>query len=791
MTSNATSIRVAVLVILCFQTSVFTLSVRYSRGILKETYSNYEVLLVGEVIKILFSAYMIDGLEKKTGLLRHLLFVISKSHKMVVLAMIYGLMNILYFVSLRNIGAGLFAILSQCKILTTALFSVILLSRSYSTTRWATLVALLVGVVLFSEPIISSQKQPHHVIGPDRQLKQTPEPVSQQTTAALMGNPVLGMAAVLTQMFLSGYSCIYFEKVIKSDPLQLNIWERNFQLAMASIPVYMAFIASQHYQRQVTLSPDEQEPYHFGRGWSSVTLFVTLLEASGGLLVALSIKYGDAVLKTLATTGSIVITALVDHVVLQGPLTSSMIVAGAQVILAIVMYTFDAPQQKDDAEQQKIPLLARWLPKATGRRIFLLTVLPILALPLRSVDSAMQRRQSQQLQGSVAAPVVEFTDHTHDNDATASGGTGGGDITIDVVSVGSKHRMEYQVVQKETWASPEYVRHYFGITEDDDLDKTCWGKYESIQRIREHVSMCRDLHQNGGPFLRMHQYMPATWVARKPNPTGWFCAQARPGVGLAKARRMYETAGSDSLPDFLVLVDDDSYIDLPQLRSQMFSDLNSSLRRVWATCLTIAGSRDRKNLYRVGHFGGGGIIISKGTLKQRMMAPIFCADGADEKGSGWNKHVCNQLERNLLGEKHLFTEGMTIFHLIEAFYSQDPNCFLSDWPLGFFVDYYSLADPWDDFPLESSHNVRMRPLVANSVKHFFHNLDPFQKDEQARLANTTGSLCPVTTWEKVKRNTKCPPGVLACHYLSAKEMKELFLSSKHRAFDSTAASFVL
>jgi Nucleotide-sugar transporter len=68
---------------------------------------------------------------------------------------------------------------------------------------------------------------------------------------------------------------------------------------------------------------------------------VTLLGAAGGLLVALSIKYGDAILKTLATTAAIILSSLLDYTFLDGPLTPIMMIAGVQVILSICNYTFD------------------------------------------------------------------------------------------------------------------------------------------------------------------------------------------------------------------------------------------------------------------------------------------------------------------------------------------------------------------------------------------------------------------------------------------------------------------
>jgi len=145
------------------------------------------------------------------------------------------------------------------------------------------------------------------------------------------GNVILGTVAVLTEVSLSGFASIYFEKVIKTDALQLGIWERNFQLALGSFPIYVLFI----------LSEMGGEVGIFG-GWSWIAFFLSLLGAAGGLLVALSIKYGDSILKTLATTGSIILSAYLDHTLLGGPLTAVMCIAGVQVIIAICNYTFDA-----------------------------------------------------------------------------------------------------------------------------------------------------------------------------------------------------------------------------------------------------------------------------------------------------------------------------------------------------------------------------------------------------------------------------------------------------------------
>ena len=271
---------------------------------------------------MIYSAYKITSDlkvgENGGGKLKYL---INRSSKMAVLAMIYGAMNILSFVSLRNISAGMFTIFAQLKILTTATCSSVMLQRSYSMTKWRALISLMMGVLLFSEPIWNNDDNSNLPEG---------------------GNVFLGTMAVLIEVTLSGFASIYFEKVIKTDPEQLGIWERNYQLAFGSIPIYLMFILW-----------DGGGTVGYGGGWSVVAGVLAFLGAAGGMLVALSIKHGDSILKTLATTGAIVLSATLDHFMLGGPLTSIMCIAGVQVIISICNYTFDASPPETPLQVQK------------------------------------------------------------------------------------------------------------------------------------------------------------------------------------------------------------------------------------------------------------------------------------------------------------------------------------------------------------------------------------------------------------------------------------------------------
>ena len=178
--------------------------------------------------------------------------------------------------------------------------------------------SLMMGVVLFSEPVwrdIGSNNESGDAAALDLQASSAPK-----------ARPLFGLFTQSIEVTLSGFASIYFEKVIKVGKKH-SVWERNFQLALASIPVHTAFILY-----------NGGGDAGFGGGWSLTAVFVSLLGAAGGLLVALSIKYGDAILKTLATTGSIVISSVLDHFALGGPLTGFMAIAGGQVVIAICNY---------------------------------------------------------------------------------------------------------------------------------------------------------------------------------------------------------------------------------------------------------------------------------------------------------------------------------------------------------------------------------------------------------------------------------------------------------------------
>lgn len=235
---------------------------------------------------------------------------------MFVLAGIYGAMNILSFVALQYIGAGEFTICAQLKILTTAAFSVMILKTSLTWTKWRALASLVLGCILVASPNFGSH-------GGD--LSES----SSMTTGYMQ---MLGYGAVLTEVMLSGFASIYFEKVVKSTSEVITIWERNFQLGFYSMIIYIS----------IMIYEGGAEGRVAWSNWSFLTFLVALAGAGGGLLVAATLKYADSILKTLAAAGAIVISTILGHVFLDGPLDVSVIIGALATTISILNYTLDS-----------------------------------------------------------------------------------------------------------------------------------------------------------------------------------------------------------------------------------------------------------------------------------------------------------------------------------------------------------------------------------------------------------------------------------------------------------------
>ncbi|KAF8511380.1 nucleotide-sugar transporter-domain-containing protein, partial [Gautieria morchelliformis] len=222
--------------------------------------------------------------------------------KLSIPAILYVVQNNLQYVAASNLDAATFQVTYQMKILTTAAFSVLLLRKQLTPTKWLALFFLAVGVGIVQ--IQSGAGSGSHIS-------------SEMTTM----NPLLGFFAVTAACFTSGLAGVYFEMVLKNS--QADLWVRNVQLSLFSLlPALLPALLETQSSFPSGLFR------HFGL-WAWATVLTQVL---GGLITAIVIKYADNILKGFATSLSIIISFIASVILFDFTVTLAFVI-GACVVL--------------------------------------------------------------------------------------------------------------------------------------------------------------------------------------------------------------------------------------------------------------------------------------------------------------------------------------------------------------------------------------------------------------------------------------------------------------------------
>ena len=230
--------------------------------------------------------------------------------------------------------------------MTTALFTVAILRRKLLGTQWLSLLVLLVGVALV-------------------QLAQTDE---KKVTEGPEQNRLVGFGAALSACVLSGFAGIYFEKILKvrndkfakSDVGRLierlvsrllqgsdvSVWMRNIQLSFLSLPFGLFTCLSYDW------SSISSKGFFFG--YDLFIWYLVVLQAVGGLLVAMVVKYADNILKGFATSLAIILSCVVSIYLFDFNLTLQFSLGTLLVMGSVFLYSYSPPKSTASSHSSKI-----------------------------------------------------------------------------------------------------------------------------------------------------------------------------------------------------------------------------------------------------------------------------------------------------------------------------------------------------------------------------------------------------------------------------------------------------
>ncbi|KAG0264796.1 hypothetical protein BG011_006069 [Mortierella polycephala] len=338
------------LIVLAVQNSCLIIVMALAQGEGRKTFYSSTAVFINEIVKLIVCTGMtIRETINDTGRFYPQDFLNDvfggDAWKLAIPAMLYAIQNNLQYVASHALDPSTFQVTYQLKILTTALFSVLLLHRSLPALKWMSLVMLTAGIALVSMEE-SNNRASHGAKDSSADPNTTPSAMEllleEQRKNALAGAAApsndrpevfVGLMAVMIACILSGLAGVYFEKILKNT--QGSIWLRNIQLSFFSLPFSLLAV----YLKDGAGVTEQG----FFAGYDMLVITAIACQSAGGLIVAVVVKYADNILKGFATSISIVISAIAS-VALFGSKIGSIFIIGTVLVLGAT-YLYSLPDK--------------------------------------------------------------------------------------------------------------------------------------------------------------------------------------------------------------------------------------------------------------------------------------------------------------------------------------------------------------------------------------------------------------------------------------------------------------
>ncbi|KAL9186532.1 hypothetical protein ACHAXT_005770 [Thalassiosira profunda] len=342
--------RLFLLFMMTAQNSSVVLVTRYTRAAFasEELYVINDLVMITEVGKLVLAAALeynatngrLVNSIKENIFDRPLDFL-----RILIPSLLYLVQNSVLYIAISNLTAPMFQVTYQCKLLTTAIVSVVMLQRRYSMKQWACLTVLGLGVAIV---VLGAREK-----GDDKK---------EQDSANAM-NLFAGLTAVTVACLCSAFAGVYFEKVLKRPTVDggqarapVSMWMRNVQMAFFSICIALINMYREYGERGFTGETDENnnpilKPFLHGfTGWAWV---IVALQAGGGLLVAAVIKYADNVLKGMATGVSVATGTFASTFLFGTQLSMQFGIGATMILVSVYFFSNDLPAACGGAKKAK------------------------------------------------------------------------------------------------------------------------------------------------------------------------------------------------------------------------------------------------------------------------------------------------------------------------------------------------------------------------------------------------------------------------------------------------------
>eukprot|EP01060_Flectonema_neradi_P010585 TRINITY_DN1767_c0_g1_i2.p1 TRINITY_DN1767_c0_g1~~TRINITY_DN1767_c0_g1_i2.p1 ORF type:complete len:391 (+),score=82.17 TRINITY_DN1767_c0_g1_i2:36-1208(+) len=307
------------------QNSSLTLTMRASRIPGADPMPMYlatSAVVACEVVKLFLSAVMLtiekEGVEGAWKAIQSdILSSFSQNLMILIPSGLYTLQNNLQYFAASHLDPPTYQVLSQMKLITTALLSTVILNKKLSVLQWTAIVLLGIGIAL----VQTSQGKGLMSSSEDGSLS--------DAAAEASGSRMFGFIAVFIACCTSGLAGVYLEKIVKQT--KPSVWIRNMQLASWGLLVGLMASYFKDYDAIVEGG--------FFQGFKEIVWVVVALQSVGGILIAVVVKYSDNIVKGFATGLSIVSSATASVWLFSFIFTLQYVLGATIVIVSVYLYS--------------------------------------------------------------------------------------------------------------------------------------------------------------------------------------------------------------------------------------------------------------------------------------------------------------------------------------------------------------------------------------------------------------------------------------------------------------------
>lgn len=301
------------MIILVVQNASTILLLRYVRTVPGDLFFSTTAIVCQEIFKMTASVFLLyfetlSLTELKNTIYQQIINNRIDSIKTGIPALLFTIQTNLVYLAISNLDAAVFQVTFQIKILTTAIFMVLLLNKNLRYLQWLALVLLCSGVSIIQIQNVKSSNNTEYT----------------QT------NAIFGLFCVIMACILSGLAGVYFEKILKNS--KVSIWVRNIQLGLfGTLFALMTTYLSDF---------DKIQDKGFFFGYTGLVWLNIIIQSSGGLLVAVVIKYADNILKGYATSISIIVSCIASVYLFNTAINFVFVIGTFLVVASVVMYSY-------------------------------------------------------------------------------------------------------------------------------------------------------------------------------------------------------------------------------------------------------------------------------------------------------------------------------------------------------------------------------------------------------------------------------------------------------------------